>query len=96
MAKTPPAPPAQPQLTPVSNDQEMSDRPEQPDFSLLGARTVPRRMAEPTPRLGSPFVESAATRQFNTFPRSYIPSNVNPQPFQQRLKELAVDQQPTQ
>lgn len=95
-AKTPPAPPAQPQLTPVSNDQEMSDRPEQPDFSLLGARTVPRRMAEPTPRLGSPFVESAATRQFNTFPRSYIPSNVNPQPFQQRLKELAVDQQPTQ
>lgn len=86
-------PPAQPQLTPVSNDQEMSDRPEQPDF-MLGARTVPRRMAEPTPRLGSPFVEAAATRHFNTFPRSYIPSNVNPAPFQQRLKELAVDQQP--
>ena len=91
MTKTPPA---QPQFTPVSNDQEMADRPEQPDF-MLGARTVPRRMAEPTPRLGSPFVEAAATRQFNTFPRSYIPSNVNPQPFQQRLKELAVDQQPT-
>lgn len=87
-------PPAQPQLTPVSNDQEMSDRPEQPDF-MLGARTVPRRMAEPTPRLGSPFVEAAATRQFNTFPRSYIPSNINPAPFQQRLKELAVDQQAT-
>jgi hypothetical protein len=92
MAKTPPA---QPQFTPVSGDQEMSDRPEQSDVFMLGARTVPRRMAEPTPRLGSPFVEAAAARQFNTFPRSYIPSNVNPQPFQQRLKELAVDQQPT-
>jgi hypothetical protein len=92
MAKTPPA---RPQFTPVSGDQEMSDIPEQSDVFMLGARTVPRRMAEPTPRLGSPFVEAAAARQFNTFPRSYIPSNVNPQPFQQRLKELAVDQQPT-
>jgi hypothetical protein len=90
------APPPQPRFTPVSDDQEMSDRPEQADIFMLGARTVPRRMAEPTPRLGSPFVEAAATRHYNTFPRSYIPSNVNPQPFQQRLKELAVDQQPTQ
>ena len=61
-----------------------------------GTRTVPRRLAEPTPRLGSPFVEAAALRQSKTFPRSYIPSDYNPQPFQQRLKELAVGQESVQ
>lgn len=78
-----------------SQDQEMTDQPELPDVSMLGppgARSVPRRMAEPTPRLGSPFIEAAALRQHNTFPRSYIPSESNPQPFQQKLKELAAQQ----
>lgn len=100
---TPPtmaAPPVPAQATPpASSDHEMSDRTDHPDVFMLGAtgtRTVPRRLAEPTPRLGSPFVEAAANRQFNTFPRSYIPSGVNSQPFQERLKELAVEQQPSQ
>lgn len=96
---TPPStmsqPPARKLFTPTSNDHEMSDRTDQSDI-FSGARSVPRRLAEPTPRLGSPFVEAAAKRQTNTFPRSYIPSDVNPQPFQQRLQELAGSQQSSQ
>ncbi|KAM0719079.1 hypothetical protein Q7P37_004984 [Cladosporium fusiforme] len=96
---TPPAtmapPPARKLFTPASSDHEMSDRTDQSDI-FSGTRSVPRRLAEPTPRLGSPFVEAAARRQTNTFPRSYIPSDVNPQPFQQRLQELAVGQQSAQ
>lgn len=95
----PPPTPAHTQLTPVSDDHEMSDRVDPSDIFMNcppGTRTVPRRLAEPTPRLGSPFVEAAALRQSKTFPRSYIPSDYNPQPFQQRLKELAVGQESVQ
>lgn len=92
----PPPPPPMPTAH-TSQDQEMFDEPELPDVSMLGppgSRSAPRRLAEPTPRLGSPFVESAAAgRQFNTFPRSYIPSDSNPAPFQQRLKELAAQRE---
>ncbi|KAK5116908.1 hypothetical protein LTR62_006629 [Meristemomyces frigidus] len=54
-----------------------------------GSRSVPRRLAEAIPRLGSPFTE-AHGRQFNTFPRSHFSSASNAQPFQQRLRELAA------
>lgn len=63
--------------------------PETMDMGPPGSRSVPRRLAEPVPRLGSPFTE-APNRQFNTFPRSYLPSTSNPAPFQQRLRELAA------
>ena len=77
-----------------SADQEMTEAPPPSDMSHLGpvgSRSAPRRLAEPVPRLGSPFVEGPATnsRLFNTFPRSYIPTATNPQPFQDRLRELA-------
>jgi len=74
-------------------DHEMAEVPAvtpMPDLSHLdppGSRSAPRRLAEPVPRLGSPFTE-APNRQFNTFPRAYVPSASNPQPFQQRLREL--------
>lgn len=62
------------------------------DVSMLGppgSRSAPRRLAEPTPRLGSPFMEMPPdSRHFNTFPRSYLPTPDNPQPFQARLQEL--------
>jgi hypothetical protein len=46
----------------------------------LGSRTAPRRLAEPVPRLGSPFLESPFPgRQRNTFPRGG--SNQTPDPF---------------
>lgn len=82
-----------PPVLPV--DHEMTEAPavppvpEMPDPGAMGSRSVPRRLAEPVPRLGSPFTETANC-QFNTFPRSYIPSPTNPQPFQQRLRELAA------
>lgn len=77
-----------------SADHEMTEAPAVPaipeqfasHLGLPGSRSAPRRLAEPIPRLGSPFTET----QYNTFPRSYIPSSVNPQPFQQRLRELAA------
>ncbi|GAB7360833.1 hypothetical protein MBLNU230_g0819t1 [Neophaeotheca triangularis] len=75
-------------------DSVMSDAPEAPVEPIKQTRapsqvhrSAPRRFAEPTPRLGSPFTEAP---QRNTFPRSYVPSPNNPQPFQQRLRELAV------
>lgn len=61
----------------------------------IGTRSAPRRLAEPIPRLGSPFMEMSSgagatgQRQFNTFPRSYLPTMGNPQPFAQRIRELA-------
>ncbi|KAK4548865.1 hypothetical protein LTR36_008638 [Oleoguttula mirabilis] len=76
-------------------DQEMTEAPPVPalpdlmDLGPSGSRSVPRRLAEPVPRLGSPFTETP-NRQFNTFPRSYIPSTSNPAPFQRRLRELAA------
>ena len=81
-----------------STDQEMTEAPPAPlDMSHLGpvgSRSAPRRLVEPIPRLGSPFTEAPATsRTFNTFPRSYIPTSSNPQPFQDRLRELAAQHQ---
>ncbi|QIW99599.1 hypothetical protein AMS68_005117 [Peltaster fructicola] len=77
--------------TPASSSQD-HDMLDTPDLSMLGppgSRSAPRRLAEPTPRLGSPFVEACSTsRQFNTFPRSIFPNADNPQPFQRRLQEL--------
>ncbi|KAK5137160.1 hypothetical protein LTR08_000665 [Meristemomyces frigidus] len=73
-------------------DQEMSEAPamsETAAFGPSGSRSVPRRLAEPVPRLGSPFMETSA-RQRNTFPRSYFPSTTNPAPFQQRIRELSA------
>lgn len=84
-------------LNTPDDDSVMSDAPQgagQPpkDFVEMRApnqvyRSAPRRFAEPTPRLGSPFTEMPHR---NTFPRSYVPSPGNPQPFQQRLRELAA------
>lgn len=79
-----------------STDQEMTEAPPVPDASDLGpvgSRSAPRRLAEPVPRLGSPFMETPTTnRHSNTFPRlrNYIPTANNPQPFQERLRELAA------
>lgn len=78
----------------VQQDHDMLDTPDLAMLGPPGSRSAPRRLAEPTPRLGSPFVEAAASRQFNTFPRSYVPSSSNPQPFQQRLQQLMSEQQP--
>lgn len=76
-------------------DHEMTEAPSAPDTSQLGpigTRSVPRRLAEPVPRLGSPFTETPSTsRLFNTFPRNYMPTASNPQPFHQRLRELAAE-----
>lgn len=58
----------------------------------MGSRSAPRRLAEPIPRLGSPFVELPfQSRQHNTFPRvNLIPTMANQEPFHQRLIELAA------
>ena len=81
--------------SPPSADHEMSEAPPTEDSSHLGpigSRSAPRRLAEPVPRLGSPFMATPSTsRLFNTFPRSYIPTMSNPQPFQQRLRELVAE-----
>lgn len=83
-------------------DYEMSEAPPTPaaDISQLGpigSRSAPRRLAEPIPRLGSPFMAIASNdRLFNTFPRSYVPTANNPQPFQERLRELAAHNQHNQ
>ena len=86
-----------PEATPSYVDHEMSEAPPESDSSPLGpigSRSAPRRLAEPVPRLGSPFMETpASSRVFNTFPRSYIPTASNPQPFQDRLRELAAQHQ---
>ncbi|KAK5732253.1 hypothetical protein LTR17_010699 [Elasticomyces elasticus] len=85
---TPPPPMPPPAHT---FDHAMDDAPSMPfasDIGPPGSRSVPRRLAEPVPRLGSPFTE--AGRQFNTFPRSFVATSSNPQPFQQRLRELAA------
>ncbi|TKA66266.1 hypothetical protein B0A55_08415, partial [Friedmanniomyces simplex] len=85
---TPPPPP----VPAPSVDHIMAEAPSLVDTSDLGppgSRSAPRRLAEPVPRLGSPFTEVAG-RQFNTFPRSYVATASNPQPFQQRLRELAA------
>lgn len=87
-------------LIPSSGDHVMGEspfeRPSTPTMSMptapevsMGCHSAPRRLAEPVPRLGSPFIEiSAPSRQYNTFPRSWVPTESNPQPFQQRLREL--------
>ena len=76
-----------------SADSEMTEAPPASDMSHLGpigSRSAPRRLAEPVPRLGSPFIEaSAMVAPHNTFPRSWIPTVSNPQPFQDRLRQLA-------
>ena len=78
----------------TSADHEMTEAPPAPDLSHLGpfgCRSAPRRLAEPVPRLGSPFTgTSANSRWSHTFPRSYVPTVNNPQPFQDRLRELAA------
>jgi len=84
-----------PPLDASSPDHEMTEAPLAPtvsDMGPVGSRSVPRRLAEPIPRLGSPFsMETpAAGRHFNTFPRNYVPTPNNPQPFHQRLRELAA------
>jgi len=79
----------------ASVDHEMSEAsaippvPETPDLGPLGSRSVPRRLVEPVPRLGSPFTE-APYKQHNTFPRSYLATSTNMTPFEQRLRELAA------
>lgn len=82
---------------PVSNvDQVMTEAPSEPspfDDLPMGSRSAPRRLAEPVPRLGSPFVETPPpSRQHNTFPRSLLPSIVNQEPFHQCLMQLASEQ----
>lgn len=84
-----PPPPPIPVLNTPAQDHEMTDLSGHSDLGPPGSRSAPRRLAEPVPRLGSPFTE-APNRQFNTFPRSYIATASNPQPFQQRLRELAA------
>ena len=82
----------------VSTDFEMTEAPPMPDLTAINYHSVPRRLAEPVPRLGSPFTEGPAaggiggarSNQRNTFPRSFVPSPANPQPFHQRLQELAA------
>ena len=90
-------PPAEAPNSSASVDLEMAEAPPASDSSHLGpigSRSAPRRLAEPVPRLGSPFMETPDTsRLFNTFPRSYIPTATNRQPFQDRLRELAAQHQ---
>ena len=85
-------------FTPVSSstDYDMTEAPgpsNAPDEIPFGCRSAPRRLAEPVPRLGSPFTESLfQNRQSNTFPRrSLIPTAPDQKPFHQRLKELAAE-----
>ncbi|CAK3907725.1 Hypothetical predicted protein [Lecanosticta acicola] len=78
----------------INVDHVMSDASEGPsnvEDVPMGSRSAPRRLAEPVPRLGSPFVETPPpSRQHNTFPRSSLLPNVaNQEPFYQRLTELA-------
>ena len=90
------ATPTQPPTT-AGADQEMTEAPTIPELGPIGSRSAPRRLAEPVPRLGSPFMESLqASRTHNTFPRSYIPTNSNPTPFHQRLRELMAEHQQSQ
>jgi hypothetical protein len=58
----------------------------------FNSRSAPRRLLEPVPRLGSPFIETPppSRQQRNTFPRNtLLPHPDEQQPFQQRLLELA-------
>lgn len=73
-----------------SFDQDMAEAPTMAD---LGSRSAPRRLAEPVPRLGSPFMETPPPcRQHNTFPRtSLLPSAVDQEPFHQRLVQLVAE-----
>lgn len=73
-----------------SFDQDMS---EAPTMAELGSRSAPRRLAEPVPRLGSPFMETPPpSRQHNTFPRTnLLPSAANQEPFHQRLVQLVAE-----
>ena len=84
-------PPAMPSTS--STDSEMTEAPPPADLSHLGpigCRSAPRRLAEPIPRLGSPFAAVPATvRPHNTFPRNWIPTASTPQPFQDRIRQLA-------
>ena len=87
-------PPPVPAPVVSSDDHIMGDAdafglPDSSDLGPPGSRSAPRRLAEPIPRLGSPFTEYSG-RQVNTFPRSYLATASNPQPFQQRLRELAA------
>ncbi|KXL45815.1 MAG: hypothetical protein FE78DRAFT_70645 [Acidomyces sp. 'richmondensis'] len=72
---------------PGLSDQEMTEAPATFDQVPAGARSVPRRLAEPVPRLRSPFTEAP---QYNTFPRSHVATVTHPPLFQQRLLELSA------
>lgn len=76
-------------------DQNMAEAPAlaPPTMAELGSRSAPRRLAEPVPRLGSPFMETPPPcRQHNTFPRtSLLPSSTNQEPFHQRLVQLVAE-----
>jgi hypothetical protein len=92
-------------FTPISSlppiDQEMT---EAPDTAYLGtgtpagSRSAPRRLAEPIPRLGSPFMEPLCPpRQRNTFPRGNVSQALNPfKTFHDRLLDVANQQPLTQ
>lgn len=71
-------------------DHEMG---EAPTMAELGSRSAPRRLAEPVPRLGSPFMEAPPpSRQHNTFPRTnLLPSATDQEPFHQRLVQLVAE-----
>lgn len=73
-----------------SFDQDMA---EAPTMAELGSRSAPRRLAEPVPRLGSPFMETPPPgRQHNTFPRTnLLPTPANQEPFHQRLVQLVAE-----
>jgi hypothetical protein len=85
-------PPASSSSSPA--DSEMTEAPpaDMSHLGPIGCRSAPRRLAEPVPRLGSPFTEGQTTaRPHNTFPRSWIPTASNPQPFHDRLRQLASE-----
>ncbi|SMQ51913.1 unnamed protein product [Zymoseptoria tritici ST99CH_1A5] len=88
-----------PRLPLPAFDMEMTEAPSCSgiDETPFGARSAPRRLAEPVPRLGSPFMETPPpSRQHNTFPRStLLPTTMNHEPFHQRLVELVAEHQST-
>jgi hypothetical protein len=75
-------------------DEDMIDAPNVPyvgNGTPLGCRSAPRRLAEPVPRLGSPFLENPFPgRQRNTFPRGGVNQSQDPfRSFHDRLLDAA-------